>query len=182
MGTIKATNIEPIADNGTVTLGSSGDTFSLGSGVVQNNLNYPAFYAYISSSQSVSDNVTTKVQINTELLDTDNCYDNSTNYRFTPNKAGRYLVFGCVSGESNTTDSVNAVETLIYFNGSAFTNPNLASSGAATRFLQTSMAVVNMNGSSDYIELFGKVNINSGTAEFNSGAKQTYFCAYRIGS
>ena len=33
MGTIKATNIEPIADNGTVTLGSSGDTLALGSGV-----------------------------------------------------------------------------------------------------------------------------------------------------
>lgn len=33
MGTIKTTNIEPIADNGTVTLGSSGDTFALASGV-----------------------------------------------------------------------------------------------------------------------------------------------------
>jgi hypothetical protein len=34
MGTIKTTNIEPIADNGTVTLGSSGDTFQTASGVV----------------------------------------------------------------------------------------------------------------------------------------------------
>ena len=33
MGTIKTTNIEPIADNGTVTLGSSGDTFTVPSGV-----------------------------------------------------------------------------------------------------------------------------------------------------
>tara|TARA_R110002012_G_scaffold180222_1_gene346019 strand:+ start:139 stop:726 length:588 start_codon:yes stop_codon:yes gene_type:complete len=32
MGTIKTTNIEPIADNGTVTLGSSGDTFTMPSG------------------------------------------------------------------------------------------------------------------------------------------------------
>ena len=32
MGTIKTTNIEPIADNGTVTLGSSGDTFTIPSG------------------------------------------------------------------------------------------------------------------------------------------------------
>jgi len=34
VGTIKTTNIEPIADNGTVTLGSSGDTFQTASGVV----------------------------------------------------------------------------------------------------------------------------------------------------
>jgi hypothetical protein len=33
MGTIKTTNIEPIANNGTVTLGSSGDTFTIPSGV-----------------------------------------------------------------------------------------------------------------------------------------------------
>ena len=182
MGTIKATNIEPIADNGTVTLGSSGDTFSLGSGVVQSNLNYPAFYAHLSSSQSVSDNVITKVQANTELLDTDNCYDNSTNYRFTPNVAGKYLVFAAVSGESNTTDSVNSVTCNISKNNVTFTNPNLASSGGRTRFIQTSMVVVDMNGSSDYVELFGTVNINSGTAEFNAGTKQTYFGAYRIGT
>ena len=36
MGTIKATNIEPIANNGTVTLGSSGDTFTVPSGVTVN--------------------------------------------------------------------------------------------------------------------------------------------------
>jgi len=32
MGTVKVTNIEPIANNGTVTLGGSGDTITLGSG------------------------------------------------------------------------------------------------------------------------------------------------------
>jgi len=32
MGTVKVTNIEPIADNGTVTLGGSGDTIALASG------------------------------------------------------------------------------------------------------------------------------------------------------
>ena len=66
MGTIKTTNIEPIADNGTVTLGSSGDTFTLGSGVKQSNLMYPAFEAYLSASQSISDNIVTKIEFNTE--------------------------------------------------------------------------------------------------------------------
>ena len=32
MGTVKVTNIEPIADNGTITFGSSGDTLALTSG------------------------------------------------------------------------------------------------------------------------------------------------------
>ena len=48
------------------------------------NLMYPAFEAVLSSNQNVSNNVATKVQFNTEIFDTDNMYDNSTNYRFTP--------------------------------------------------------------------------------------------------
>jgi len=66
MGTIKTTNIEPIADNGTVTLGSSGDTFTLGSGVTQTiAVNTPAFFATnLGTNQTgVSDNTYTKVTI-----------------------------------------------------------------------------------------------------------------------
>ena len=70
MGTIKTTNIEPIADNGTVTLGSSGDTFTVPSGVTVNmsnatqtgvgGVNTPAFFAYMSSDLNVSDNTKAK--------------------------------------------------------------------------------------------------------------------------
>ena len=182
MSKLETNTIDTVSGTTNLVIGSTNtSTVTFESGAATGHMN-PAFYAYLSSSQSVSDNVITKVQVNTELLDTDNCYDNSSNYRFTPNKAGKYLVFGCVSGESNTTNSVNAVETIISYNGVTFTNPNMSSNGTATRFLQTSMVVVDMNGSSDYVELFGKVNINSGTAEFNSGSKQTYFGAYRMGA
>ena len=64
MGTIKATNIEPIADNGTVTLGGSGDIFTLGSGTKASFL-YPAFEAISDSNQTVTDNTYTKVFLQT---------------------------------------------------------------------------------------------------------------------
>jgi len=54
--------------------------------------NVPAFYAYLSSSQDVNDSTNTKIQFDTELFDTDNTYDNSTNYRFTPGVAGKYVI------------------------------------------------------------------------------------------
>ena len=69
MGTIKTTNIEPIADNGTVTLGSSGDTFTVPSGVTVNmssatqtgvgGTNTPSWLAYLSSAQSISNQTAT---------------------------------------------------------------------------------------------------------------------------
>jgi hypothetical protein len=40
----------------------------------------------------------TKVQIDTEVFDTDRYYDNTTNYRFTPLVAGKYFVYGNIMG------------------------------------------------------------------------------------
>ncbi len=56
-------------------------------------VNTPAFMAYLSSDQNISNGVYTKVQCDTELYDTDNAYDNSSNYRFTPQTAGKYYFF-----------------------------------------------------------------------------------------
>ena len=71
MGTIKTTNIEPIANNGTVTLGSSGDTFTVPSGVTVNmssatqtgvgGENTPAWKMGMSGSQSLSYDTITKI-------------------------------------------------------------------------------------------------------------------------
>ena len=57
--------------------------------------NYPAFLAYISANQTIGNNTTTKINYDTELFDTDDAYDNSTNYRFTvpTGKGGKYCVF-----------------------------------------------------------------------------------------
>ena len=105
MGTIKTTNIEPIADNGTVTLGSSGDTFALGSGVKQSNMMYPSFRAYMNASQTVNDVTNTVIAYNIENFDTDSAYDTAT-YRFTvpSNKAGKYFfnAFAYFVDQSNT--------------------------------------------------------------------------------
>jgi len=182
MGTIKATNIEPIADNGTVTLGSSGDTFSLGSGVVQSNILYPAFEAYLSSDQSVSSATFTKVQINTEVFDTDNMYDNSTNYRFTPTVAGKYFVYASIKLFGN--GDIENSNTHIYKNGSlyrgaAFDPVNTSNAMNASNLFNA--AIVSMNGSSDYLEIFGLIQ-SSGTTIFETGTKNTFFGAYRIGT
>jgi len=185
MGTIKTTNIEPIADNGTVTLGSSGDTFTLGSGVKQSNLMYPAFAAYLSADQTVSDATYTKAELDTKLLDTDNCYDNSTNYRFTPTVAGKYFVYGQVRGDSTGSNSLARVITNIYKNGTRVAESQIYPSAANYSNVISSFTsvILDMNGSSDYIELFGYIDASSGTPVINGASSlRTHLGAYRIGS
>ena len=58
-------------------------------------LNGPTFSVYRNTTeQSVTSNVATKIQFNAEEFDTANCFDSTTNYRFTPNVAGYYLFQG----------------------------------------------------------------------------------------
>jgi hypothetical protein len=141
----------------------------------------PAFEAYLSASQNVSNNTHTKVEIDTEVLDTDGCFDNSTNYRFTPTTAGKYFVFCGLEMTSNISSRLTYCQINLYKNGSSYQNgvidPN--DSYPENRILITQSAIVDMNGSSDYLELYGRVEASSATPKFANGTK-THFGAYKI--
>jgi len=51
--------------------------------------NTPAFLAYSSTNQTISDTTDTKVTFDSESLDTDNCFNTASTYRFTPTTAGK---------------------------------------------------------------------------------------------
>lgn len=110
----------------------------------------PAFRAYRTSDQSITSGAYVKVQFNVESFDTDNCYDNATNYRFTPNKAGYYqvnikLYLAGGSGSSNILR--------VYKNGANY-DTNIWDSGnlAPQYSTPTGTTIVYLNGSTDYIE------------------------------
>jgi hypothetical protein len=103
MGTIKTTNIEPIATNGTVTLGSSGDTFTVPSGVTVNmssatqtgvgGANTPAFALHKTSDQTVGTGALTTVTWDASSIDTDSGVDLSNNKYVVPSgKGGTYFL------------------------------------------------------------------------------------------
>ena len=184
MGTIKATNIEPIADNGTVTLGSSGDQFTLATGAKSSFL-YPAFEAYLNANQSVSDATAAKVAFNVEHFDTNSAYDNSSNYRFTPQTSGKYFVYAnvsCYAGNSNLAKA----KAFIYKNGSAVKVIQFNFTSNYARQMHTMISsVIDLNGSSDYVEIFGLVDTNSGSGMLFSGTTtagddRSFFGAYRL--
>ena len=146
--------------------------------------NTPYFHAYLSSDQSVSDNTRTKAQFNTELFDTASAYDNSTNYRFTPQTAGKYFVYASVRADEDGGD-LSKIQNQISKNGSTVTGIgetaiDFRSSGGTDTAVYSS-GIVDMNGSSDYLEVFVQVDSVSGN---NSELKAsgTYFGAYLLSS
>lgn len=152
--------------------------------------NYPAFFARLDGSQVVNDNTATKVTINEEYFDTDSCFDHQTNYRFTPNVAGKYFLYGQIWFDAvNNANNLNQATIYIYKNTSNLISINRLdfrnTYGGRFNTLTTSF-IADANGSSDYFELFGNVNVQSlGSQGFYATSANTdgytTFGAYRIG-
>jgi hypothetical protein len=148
--------------------------------------NTPAFFAYLNTKQTVSDNAITKIQIEVEDFDTDSAYDNSTNYRFTPQTAGKYYVNVSVltdTDEAGAT-SIDGLDVYIYKNGSAYANSrNDMQSNEFRMTYATVEAIIDFNGSSDYVEPYARLNVNTGTPIFEPSTawkRATRFSAYKI--
>ena len=77
--------------------------------------NTPAFAAKIGGDQTISHNTSTKLALNSEIFDTDSKYDTS-NYRFTPTVAGKYIFGADVYIDGN--DTRDSVGLAFYKNGS----------------------------------------------------------------
>jgi len=134
--------------------------------------NMPAFSAYQSTLQSVSNGVATKIQFQTKDFDTNNNYDNATNYRFTPTVAGYYQINATVQFSTTAFSSVAS----IYKNGSQYAVGSVGSfaSGAINTSSCVS-SVIYCNGSTDYIEIYGLQT--SGLAQNTSASNATRFNA-----
>lgn len=139
----------------------------------------PTFLATRESTQSVTNNTATKVQFNTEIFDTDSNYDPTTNYRFTPNKAGYYQVN--LSVYANASSGATRVRALLYKNGSLYEvladvkgSESLTAAGGAI--------IVYLNGSSDYIEGFGTVANTNSPEFYGDGNNNCCFSAIWIRS
>jgi hypothetical protein len=110
----------------------------------------PAFYAYrATSNQTVAQATFTKVQFNAEVFDTDNCFDSTTNYRFTPNKAGKYQI--SMIGQISSSAGARVIWT-IYKNGSA--NVRFFDDNTNAGMMCSGALLVDMNGTTDYLEIY----------------------------
>jgi len=119
----------------------------------------PAFSAYLSGNQSISNSTVTKVTFQLEEFDTASAYDNSTNYRFQPLVAGYYAITSHLFYNLGVTSIV--VWNYLYKNGSLIKQFNGGGTNSAGYFTNELNALVYMNGSSDYLEVYTQQNSGS---------------------
>jgi len=188
MSTLKVDTILKRTGTGTITVGQSGDTISIPSGATLNVAgssvtaadNGPAFQAYMSANQVISNDTDTVLQFNTEEYDTAGAYDTST-YKFTPQTAGKYFIYAtCApSGDSNSALQVGIFHIRKNNTRILESRTNFNSNNGRTASQQISI-VMDLNGSSDYVHLIGNVAQSGGTPTIEGGQRFSVFGAYRL--
>jgi hypothetical protein len=128
--------------------GTNTITLPAATGTVMVSGNQPAFSAYASGGQSISNNTATKIQFNTETFDTASAYDNATNYRFTPLVAGYYQVILNVALNTMTGNA----QPSIWKSGAVYQYGNFPNTCTASPYWASMTALIYMNGSTDYLE------------------------------
>ena len=126
--------------------------------------NAPAFEATVSSNQTITDNVTSIVEFDTELFDTDGKYDHSTNYRFTPTVAGKYFIYASIGVSAEGDAQLQNVFGQLFKNGSQVKNSHFNYGGNNSRFATTTLNAILTLDSDDYVDARIQAADSSGSA------------------
>ena len=122
------------------------------------------------------------IPYNNEEFDSDNCFNTST-HRFTPNVAGYYYVSASVTPQHQNSDSLVKAILTMFKNSTeiASCDDDPGDSNNGDRMLtQTASAIVQMNGSSDYLECKVFSSVIGGSTFLYTSETSHYFQAFKL--
>ena len=143
--------------------------------------NTPAFQAYISANVTINHDTATKITFNTEDFDTDNAYDNTTNYRFTvpTDEGGKYFFSAHTIIGALASSQFNYGYQYIHKNGSGVAWSAVELRANPGEYITLPSTVILTLVPTDYVEVFCWVfttNSSAGRAlAFIRGSRFTGF-------
>ena len=178
-GYVKLTAPDDSSTNPTVTLPTESGELALksdiGEGGGSGGGDYTptvAFRGELSATQTVENNTWVKINLDTATIDTDSALVDG---KFQPSVAGYYQANGAVYQSCGPSSTLTVSQ--LHKNGEAIAQGNDCNSDVS-RGSQVS-DVVYLNGTTDYLELFGYVK-TTGTAGIDSNDYRTYLSAVLV--
>ena len=180
MGTIFVDNIKQQSSqgSGTITIGASGETVALASGVKQSNILYPAWSVYNDSSQSVASATATTVIFNQERFDTASAFASNT-FTVPSGQGGKYFIAAGI----RFADGAYGRYVRLFVNGSQSPTIGDLNYGTSSYGADCQMNGVVAFSAGDAITVVA--NQHSGSNKNLEGSSdgwfRSYFMGYRIG-
>lgn len=106
----------------------------------------------ITTDQSLTSGTWAKVQLNSEVFDIGDCFDSATNYRWTPNVSGYYML--SFSVDFSADSGLSGLISGIYKNGSGDLYGTYSDGVYGVAGSSAGSGLIYMNGSTDYVELW----------------------------
>jgi hypothetical protein len=147
-------------------------------------VNTPAFLAR-ANSQSIADNVDTKIQFSVEDFDTASAYDNTTNYRFTvpSGQAGKYHFLFEVFIAGASPGSLYDFYINFKINGTQELQRGWNMNSAYPYQATVCGSHIKQMAVGDYAEVFVRCDTNAPGSNWNTGAAaggHTMFMGYKL--
>ena len=176
---------QPATPDGTLRIGvGNADSPTEVGRITADGLRQNGFYgfkAYLSSTQSISHTINTKINFDTigsvQGYSTVGSAYSTTNKRFTPTVEGYYQVNANVHMGSGVNGQL--AYPLLYKNGTNIMYGNVIYIGAAGSILSTFSGAVYLNGSTDYIEMYWYQNAG-GARSLTANEVLTFWQAHLI--
>jgi len=164
-------NIEALA------AGTGQNTNSIQAGKLTN----PYKFSVYRSASVTKTTATQKVPFNTELFDTNNNFDSTTNFRYTVPVSGFYQINAQVTIGSAGMGATEWGETQLYKNGASLvvsTREN--GSGDANKIPRPAISTILQLSASDTLEVY---SVSGGVyRDIVGGSGQTYFSGFLVSS
>ena len=186
MSVLEVNKLTPLANNGTVTMGDSGDTISIPSGVTIANAgtatgfggtNSPVFSATTTAGQTISSDTMTLVSYPTENFDPDGVFTNtSSNYKFTvpSGKAGTYSLTAKIWVSANGAAQLQNYFVEIRKNGTAVATTGHNFNSNDNYWALPEINTLQVLAVGDYIQVFAQVSDSSGSPTIGYNGNGTY--------
>lgn len=145
--------------------------------------NTPIFKVSLSADQSIADATGTKVQWNSEQIDTDSAFDSTTNYRFTvpSGKGGKYYFEADISFLTSGFDQMAREILYIYKNGAiaeiSYSDFRTGSEGRGAA--QTISTILDLSAG-DYVEIYVFADDNTNANIPIRGGTYSRFMGYKL--
>jgi len=134
----------------------------------------PSFSVHRNGTNQTNITGIEKIEWTTEDFDTNSDFDSTTNYRFTPTVAGKYLLTATVKWSSVTTGDI--IRLYIYKNGSNYLEDFQFTGANNTQQLSV---IVDANGVGDYFEVFAQNSIRD-TSQIDGASINSRFTGCKI--
>jgi len=161
--------------NSSITL--NGSAVSLGGSATVGGDNTPMFSVKMNANQTPSNGVFTLITFDTEEVDTDNAFTNTSgNYKFTvpSGKAGKYFIYAFTLINGNSNNNLIESALAIYKNGSSAVESIQNVRNSRIRYTTQYASHIFDLSVGDYIQVYALGDTDDGSLKFNAGVNSSF--------